>query len=135
MSFIDDMAELATDVVEGLGGPVNITLRRNSPTTFNPATQVRSETADTYNITNAIRSASRQQLVSNGSGGFSRVEMFSYSVTVADLVAAGWSAAKPIDESWTVTEGTSVYPVVGHDRECGESLIKIMVRTDMGTQT
>jgi hypothetical protein len=134
MSFIDDMAQLATDVVEGLGGPVNITLKRNVPTTFNAATQVRSESPDVFSITNAIRSASRQQVVSTGSGGFIRVETFSYTVTVADLIAAGWDSTKPIDETWTVTQGSKVYPVVGHDRECGESLVKIIVRTDMGNQ-
>lgn len=136
MAFTDDLAILGAEFVAGLGGDTGITITREAPGAFNPASQTRERVGTPYTVANFVRSASQQVQVSMpGGGGFIRVEEFSYSVTLADLVAAGMpdtGASQLFDENTTVTDGTEVYRVVAVHRECGESVLRFIVRRDMG---
>lgn len=136
MSFIDELATLSDDFVRGLGADTTVTVLKRTRGTYNAATQVHAaDTVDQYAVTRFVRSAGRQSTISTGQG-FIRVEEFTISITVADLVTAGWTndGTNPIDERWEVMIGTTVWPVVGVERECGEKLLRILVRTDVGRQ-
>jgi hypothetical protein len=133
MAFLDEMVSLASEFTTQLGAATSIKITRNAPGTFTPATQVRAATGTEFTITNFVRSASRRAPVSSGgSGGFVMVEEFSYSVTRADLVTAGWNGTDPLDENCQITDGNDVFQVVSLERECGEKLMRFVVRKDSG---
>ena len=142
---LDEFAALASEFAStfdnGEGGGdagVTLLLTRMTGGTYAPGTGRKTgATPSEYLIVEYVRSRSVQSTVPVGSG-MRKVEEFTITVTQAAMETANWPAGVLPDESCTVTltdadNNSVVYPVVGAERELGETLVKIKVRRDMGT--
>lgn len=131
-----DFDAMAADVLDAFGNAEELTLRLNVLGAFNATLGHRAKTSYDVPVSRYIRSKSVQATVASGSSGdLRRVEEFSLLIRVADIPGVDTLGEQPIDQTYQVVIGHYIYPVVGVEREVGETMLRIRVRRDLGPAT
>jgi hypothetical protein len=142
-TFTQELAQLAGEVATelGEGGSHALFLTRVTPGAYSAASQQRIDTETTWEIESGrfVRSRVQQALTAApGAGSSFRVEVVSFLIATADLEAKGWSLATHgwPDENWKVKDGDGgpIHKVVGCEREMNGTMLRVLVRADVGSQ-